>query len=437
MSRYLPHPWPGEPVASLEPAPGEREALRCLLFDLLEEIEDGEHGDDFSIYTGRGGISYMYLLLSRNAALPSGQRDNCEDRARHWFREACALKPFYRGGMSFLLGSAGLHVLGCVLGRDDTNTKGLMEAEADAPSGWHARHLDAFATAAERGARGGGPVGVLRTVAPSVCDMLSLGSCGQYAPASEVLFGQAGCLYAMLHANALLEASGRQPAVPCEHVARAAEALFAAGRVQPRTKYSNDAPLVYTCFDDELLGAAHGLIGIVYMLLHTVVATAPELREAVDFIIKQQSESGGLPAVLGEVGDGLVHWCHGAPGLVFLLCRAYAVWRDPQHLQAALLAGEHTWHYGLLTKGVSLCHGTAGNGYALLRLWRTTGDAHWLSRARCFGLFVADRATYIAHRLMRVPDHPLSLYEGIAGAVCFAADLLRPEAARFPGFELS
>jgi hypothetical protein len=31
-----------------------------------------------------------------------------------------------------------------------------------------------------------------------------------------------------------------------------------------------------------------------------------------------------------------------------------------------------------------LCHGTAGNGYALLALWQRTGDRRWLDRARSF-----------------------------------------------------
>ncbi|MEO8739330.1 MAG: lanthionine synthetase LanC family protein [Casimicrobiaceae bacterium] len=35
-----------------------------------------------------------------------------------------------------------------------------------------------------------------------------------------------------------------------------------------------------------------------------------------------------------------------------------------------------------LNKGAGLCHGTAGNGYALLKFYRRTGDAIWLERAR-------------------------------------------------------
>lgn len=37
-------------------------------------------------------------------------------------------------------------------------------------------------------------------------------------------------------------------------------------------------------------------------------------------------------------------------------------------------AGGATWDRGLLKKGSGLCHGTAGNGYCLLRLYKTLKD---------------------------------------------------------------
>lgn len=43
---------------------------------------------------------------------------------------------------------------------------------------------------------------------------------------------------------------------------------------------------------------------------------------------------------------------------------------EPQYLAAAARAGEVVWARGLLRKGHGLCHGTSGNAYALLRLYR-------------------------------------------------------------------
>ena len=82
---------------------------------------------------------------------------------------------------------------------------------------------------------------------------------------------------------------------------------------------------------------------------------------------------------------------------------------------------------------MGLCHGVAGNAYALLAHWRASGDARSLRRARCFANWCA---THLAP-LERVPDRPHSLYEGSAGFATLCVDLLRdPTRARMPGAEL-
>ena len=59
-------------------------------------------------------------------------------------------------------------------------------------------------------------------------------------------------------------------------------------------------------------------------------------------------------------------------------------------LDALLLAGgELTWAAGPLRKGANLCHGTAGNGLALLKLFARTADERWLERARRFAMHAA------------------------------------------------
>ena len=63
--------------------------------------------------------------------------------------------------------------------------------------------------------------------------------------------------------------------------------------------------------------------------------------------------------------------------------------RDDE-LDALLLAGgELTWEAGPLRKGANLCHGTAGNGFALLKLFARTADEAWLQRARQFAMHAA------------------------------------------------
>ena len=67
-------------------------------------------------------------------------------------------------------------------------------------------------------------------------------------------------------------------------------------------------------------------------------------------------------------------------------------------------------------KGFGICHGTAGNGYALLAAFERTGNEEWLSRARRF-------AVHALHQAESGPGR-FSLWTGDPGAAVFAADCL-------------
>jgi hypothetical protein len=80
-----------------------------------------------------------------------------------------------------------------------------------------------------------------------------------------------------------------------------------------------------------------------------------------------------------------MQWCHGAPGIITGLA-CYPRHHSPTMEALLLAAGEAVWQAGPLSKGYGLCHGTAGNGYALLKLHQRTGDGLWLERARAFAM---------------------------------------------------
>ena len=63
---------------------------------------------------------------------------------------------------------------------------------------------------------------------------------------------------------------------------------------------------------------------------------------------------------------------------------ADAPFTSPVFEELLLEGGKFTWAAGPLAKGSNLCHGTAGNGYAFLKLYRRTSDEIWLERARAF-----------------------------------------------------
>jgi hypothetical protein len=70
-----------------------------------------------------------------------------------------------------------------------------------------------------------------------------------------------------------------------------------------------------------------------------------------------------------------------------------------------------------LEKGHGICHGTAGNGYALLAASRRTGDEEWLARARRFAVHALAQAETGSGRF--------SLWTGDPGPALLASDASR------------
>jgi Lanthionine synthetase C-like protein len=89
-----------------------------------------------------------------------------------------------------------------------------------------------------------------------------------------------------------------------------------------------------------------------------------------------------------------------------------------------MLAGaELVWRAGppRLEKGPGICHGTAGNGYAFLKVLARTGDERWLERARRFAVHALEQVER-SHRERGLGRY--SLWTGDVGAALFAADCL-------------
>lgn len=143
-----------------------------------------------------------------------------------------------------------------------------------------------------------------------------------------------------------------------------------------------------------LLGGVHGFAGNVLPLLrgwHLLDADAQaawkqRIEQALRATaMREDGQTNWLP-LIGTPRPGrtdiLVHHCHGAPGIVNCL----AAWPNAGLDDLLMQAGELIWRAGPLKKGANLCHGTAGNGYAFLKLYRRTQDEKWLLRARQFAM---------------------------------------------------
>jgi len=172
---------------------------------------------------------------------------------------------------------------------------------------------------------------------------------------------------------------------------------------------------------ERLLGPAHGLVGIVKALrndglqLETASVLAREAIVADGFATWPPDAGGDLKSQRGEIR---LQWCHGGPGIV----STAAEYLDEELLVAG---AELIWRAGAHgpEKGVGLCHGTSGNGWALLKTFARTGDELWLERARRFAV----------HALLQAESTPgrYSLFTGDVGAALFASSCLSPD-ARFP-----
>src|SRR5437667_268324 len=131
------------------------------------------------------------------------------------------------------------------------------------------------------------------------------------------------------------------------------------------------------------LGPAHGFAGCV-LALGDVADVSETLQR---FAVEEDGLVNWPPLAgmrLDANGDGQIRtqWCHGAPGIVATLAHVLDE-------ELAVAGGELAWRPGPLRKGASLCHGTAGNGYAFLALLERTGDERWLARARTFAMHAA------------------------------------------------
>ncbi len=217
-------------------------------------------------------------------------------------------------------------------------------------------------------------------------------------PTWELLWGSPGTTLAA-RAAGLEEEWRRSAEVLAEEWERSADGLWTQEIGGRRAQY---------------LGPAHGFAGNVHALRGFL--DDDELRRRVEPVLRAHAVWDGdcvtWPPIVGREADRM-QWCHGAPGIVATIGDLL-----PEDL---LLAGaEATWRAGPLEKGPGLCHGTAGNGYALLRTYALTGDERWLERAHVFA------AAALSQRQGRY-----SLFTGDIGAALFARACLDDD-PRFP-----
>ncbi|KAJ4474009.1 hypothetical protein C8J55DRAFT_518689 [Lentinula edodes] len=206
--------------------------------------------------------------------------------------------------------------------------------------------------------------------------------------------------------------------------------------------------LMWSWHHKRYLGAAHGVAGILHVLLMCPVDMIEpyisDILQTIEWLTTYQDDDGNWPTSLKQrtQPNDLIQWCHGASGMLILfttLIRRAVAHPKIFPLSTSFLtslataiqrAASLVYQKGLLCKGVGLCHGVAGSVYALLAASDAMGLWKHYEHSKVHFL----RAIHLAHLAtsysqltsageMTSPDKPWSLYGGVAGMCCAWAEV--------------
>lgn len=153
------------------------------------------------------------------------------------------------------------------------------------------------------------------------------------------------------------------------------------------------------------LGVAHGVPGVIGLLARAVAAGSaverarPLLDASVSWLLAQELPPGGVsifPYCVGKavrVRPARTAWCYGDAGIaatLLLAARAtgLARWEDTARRLAREVARRTPAECGVRDAG--LCHGGAGLGHVLHRLYRATGDEELAAAAHSWFARILD-----------------------------------------------
>ena len=188
------------------------------------------------------------------------------------------------------------------------------------------------------------------------------------------------------------------------------------------------------CNLDGFLGAAHGWAGYLYSILkwHGTVGEAVPLEFA---CLLEKLSTYGVP-----IGRGiswprqlpsnnpvyLSSWCNGSAGFVHLWVAAHRVLKDERWLNLAESSAWACWD-ATHEAGGDLCCGTSGRAYAMLELYRATGNRDWYERA-------VSLARHAIGAIQQFTPLGIGLYKGLIGVLVLCSDLMSDSQGSMPFF---
>ncbi|TFK17167.1 hypothetical protein FA15DRAFT_711068 [Coprinopsis marcescibilis] len=278
----------------------------------------------------------------------------------------------------------------------------------------------------------------------------------------EVLYGRAGFLYALLRVRKTLA-----EATTLKSLEVVVGSIMKRGKLGARSYARSVAieqsgkhipslpPLMWSWHGRRYLGGAHGVTGILQILLSCPRTVAEkhisDVILTVEWLVASQDPEGNWPTKAGDERsqrhqgqehiNELVQRCHGAPGTVILLSTMirlqsteHSYFKLDDDLQAQLRTSiqrgaDVIYERGLLRKGLGLCHGVAGSVYALLSascvLDQDAANTPYFKKAIHLAHLATQVDKFVQDGAMKVPDRPWSLYEGMSGMCCAWAEVLQ------------
>ncbi|EFA81797.1 bacterial lantibiotic synthetase component C-like protein [Heterostelium album PN500] len=413
--RYIDNPYLQSTINNIDKQSLLNEELQSLFSSSLNEIDQQLKDNqptinkDNTIYTGSLGLCFSYLMrylipTSSGNQQPTTYLDLCRDLYNCLTRDY-QKKRSSKKRITFLSGDNGLLTIGIILNSlDRDNDKMLMLFKQ-----------------------------LLNQLNEIINDDDDDDDEQEYP--YELLYGKSGYLQCLLLIKRYCLKNSLESLQLLETLDQSIEALVVE-IVESGRDYAIDdeseSPLMYEWHRSQYLGGVHGLAGILYMLMSSLEMISinqekkrsidSDIRESLDYLVSTMLPSGNFPTRTDSDSDRLVQFCHGAPGIIPTLVKAYSYFNnDPKYLECAKYSSNVIWKYGLLTKGTGLCHGISGNTFSFLLIYKESNDLCFLYKAIAFVKLSTTKSFF---KQLNIPDNPFSLFEGLGGLAWLLNDIL-------------
>ena len=374
---------------------------------------------DFSIYTGTGGNMYLYwrkYIYDNKSNESLLQFEKAYTTNLHIFNQLVIEYPdSFSDCNSFFMSQAGIFTMGCILYTIKNDKNAFNE---------------------------------------SLKNLLSLLNVSLNEESEdELLYGSAGYLYSLLlvktESNLISNSIEIDQAIVAVALALIDHGLSSKEKLEglcllfpfPKTKKK------YSLY----LGAAHGIIGVLYEILCAVKLfkdkfnseTLNTIKSSIDYIATLQFPTGNFPSSVDGDKDDKVHFCHGPIGAIHLFALSAEIFNEQMYLVPMEKCAQSIWERGLLLKGNCICHGISGSVYGMYKLYQVTKKEEYLIKAMMlakgtYDPYVQNKVIVTAdpqRKVVGIPDTPYSLMEGMGGTLVMYYDLIGGN-MRFPGYEI-